>query len=340
MSEVLVKVYRSGIVESLHRGSLAVVNKDGELLYYAGDPYYVTYMRSSAKPLQAIPVVESGAIDRYGITERELATIVSSHNGEEIHINAVASILSKIGLDESYLKCGVHPPYSEDARKKLILEGKEPTPIYNNCSGKHSGMLLLAKMKNYPLEEYYKPQHPVQKEVLKVMKYMTEYDEIKIGVDGCGVPVFGMPLYNMALGYAKFVAPTDLEKGKKEAAERIVHAMQSYPENVAGTKRFDTALMRTTKKVIGKTGAEGVYCVGVLDKGIGIALKIDDGSGRARSPVIMEILKKLKILSEKELESLKRYHIPLNKNCREEIIGEILPEFTLQNGKKYSTAGE
>jgi len=331
MSKILVKVYRNELVESIHRGSLAIVSKNGDLLYYVGDPYYVTYMRSSAKPLQAIPVVESGALEKYGINERELATIVASHNGENIHIEAVRSILNKIDLDETYLKCGIHMPYSEEARKKLILEGKEATPVYNNCSGKHSGMLLLAKMKNYPFEKYYEPEHPVQKEILKTMRYITKYEGIKIGVDGCGVPVFGMPLYNMALGFARLTNPEDLERRKKEAVEKIVHAMQSYPENVAGTKRFDTDLMKTTRKVIGKSGAEGVYCVGALNKGIGIALKIDDGANRAKSPVIMEVLKKLDILNEKELESLKKYHAPLNKNHHKKIVGKIIPEFELHS---------
>jgi len=337
MSEALVKVYRNELVESIHRGSVAVVNKNGDLLYYVGDPYYVTYMRSSAKPLQAIPAVESGALEKYGINERELATIVASHSGEDIHIETVSSILNKIGLDETYLKCGIHMPYSKEAMKKLILKREEPTPIYNNCSGKHSGMLLLAKMKSYPLEKYYEREHPVQKEILKTMKYITKCEKIKIGIDGCGVPVFGMPLYNMALGFARLTNPEDLERTKKEAAEKIVHAMQSYPENVAGTKRFDTDLMKTTKKVIGKNGAEGVYCLGVLNKGIGIALKIDDGAKRAKTPVIIEILKKLNILNRKELETLKNYHIPLSKNHQGKIVGKIVPEFDLHSFSERET---
>lgn len=337
MSEALVKVYRNELVESIHRGSVAVVNRNGDILYYVGDPYYVTYMRSSAKPLQAIPLVESSALEKYGINERELATIVASHSGEDIHIEAVSSILNKIGLDETYLKCGIHMPYSKETMKKLILKKEEPTPIYNNCSGKHSGMLLLAKMKNYPLEKYYEPGHPVQREILKTMKYITKCEEIKIGVDGCGVPVFGMPLYNMALGFARLTNPEDLERRKKEAAEKIVHAMQSYPENVAGTKRFDTDLMKTTRKVIGKNGAEGVYCVGVLDKGIGIALKIDDGANRAKTPAIMEILKKLNILEGKELEMLKNYHTPLSKNHQGKIVGKIVPEFDLHSFSERET---
>lgn len=334
MSEPLVKVYRNELVESIHRGSVVVVNERGELLYYIGDPYYVVYMRSSAKPLQAVPVVESGALEKYGISERELATIVASHNGEDIHIEAVNSILNKIGLDETYLQCGTHMPYSEEAKKKLILKKEESTPIYNNCSGKHSGMLLLAKMKDYPLKDYYEPEHPVQKEILKAMEYMTQCKDMKIGIDGCGVPVFGMPLYNMALGFARLTNSDDLDKMKKRAAEKIVHAMQCYPENVAGTERFDTDLMKTTKKVIGKGGAEGVYCVGVLNKGIGIALKIDDGTGRATSPVIIEILKKLDILNKKELDILKKYHIPLNKNCQGKTVGKIIPEFDLHSSSE------
>ncbi len=331
MSECLVNVYRNGVVESFHRGSAAVVNHEGKLLYAVGDPYFLTYMRSAAKPLQAIPIVESGALKQYSITERELATIVASHSGEPIHIDAVQSILNKIGLDESYLKCGTHLPYHEEAKQRLLEKGKGPTPIYNNCSGKHSGMLLLSKMKGYPLETYYEQNHPLQKEVLATIMYMTEYDAVKVGTDGCGVPVFGMPLYNMALGFARFSSSESLEKLKREATKTIVNAMQQYPKQVAGTERLDTDLMSTTKNLVCKAGAEAVHCIGLPEEGVGIALKIDDGGSRARGPATVEILKQLDVLTKKELRELKNHHKPLNTNHHGEKVGRIVPEFELHS---------
>jgi L-asparaginase II len=336
MSEPLAKVYRNGLVEAVHRGSVAVVRDNGDLLYSVGDPYHVTYMRSAAKPLQALPIVESGAVERYGITERELATIVASHSGEVIHTEAVRSILEKIGLDEGDLQCGTHMPYADDVKKALIQKGKEPTPLYNNCSGKHAGMLLISRMKGYPLESYYEPDHPLQEEILVTMRYITAYEEIMRGTDGCGVPVFALPLYNMALAFSRLANPSDLSPSTKKAAERITHAMQRYPEQIGGTGRLDTDLMKATKKVIGKVGAEGVHCVGVLKKGIGIAVKIDDGNSRARGPVSIEILKELGILNNKELQLLEKHHTPLSKNCREEIVGKILPVVDLYSSKRES----
>ncbi|MEA1993397.1 MAG: asparaginase [Euryarchaeota archaeon] len=328
MSEILVRVYRGDLVESVHRGSAAVVSKKGELLYSVGDPYHITYMRSSAKPLQALPVVESGALEEYGINKRELATIVASHSGEDTHIKAVRSILDKIGLDESYLRCGTHMPYATEAKKKLFREGKDPTPIYNNCSGKHAGMLLLSKMKEYPLDSYYKPDHPLQREVLRTIKHITRHEDIQIGIDGCGVPVFGMPLYNMALGFARFGNPVDL---KETAASRIKNAMQRYPEQVAGTDRFDTDLMKATKKLISKAGAEGVHCIALLNDGIGIAMKIDDGGSRARAPAMMQILKKMDVLDKEELKKLEKYRNPKNKNHHGDIVGRIVSAFDLHS---------
>ncbi|MDF2532256.1 MAG: hypothetical protein K0Q65_1837, partial [Clostridia bacterium] len=202
---VVAKVYRGDLVDLTHIGHVAVVDYTGKLLYHYGNPDRVTFARSSAKPIQAIPVVESGAADAYGLTDREIALLCASHSGESFHVDAVRSILQKAGLTDKYLQCGTHYPFADYAAQELRSKGLKPETVHCNCSGKHSGMLITAKYLNEDLDTYYKPEHPVQQRIMKTIAEICEYDEEKIitATDGCGVPVHAMPLYKFAQGFAR-----------------------------------------------------------------------------------------------------------------------------------------
>lgn len=329
----LVEVYRGGRMESSHSGHIAVVNSDGKLLYFVGDPYRITYARSSVKPIQAIPVVETGAADKFGLTDVDLAVICSSHNGEPQHTDRVLSILHKAKIGVEALQCGTHIPLAMDVYEKMIRDEKELTPLYNNCSGKHAGMLLTAKHMGEPLEDYHKPEHPVQQRILKVISVITEYqiDKIGIGKDGCGAPVHAMPLERLAYSFARLANPKTLENERAVVINRITTAMTDYPEMVGGTGRFCTDFMKVAKgRLFGKLGAESLYLIGDKKLGIGIAIKIEDGSYRALYPAVLEVLKQLNMLTKEQLTQLMPHYMPKLKNARGEEVGKIIPSFVLQ----------
>jgi L-asparaginase II len=338
-ADVLVKVSRGGLVESLHRGHIAVVNSKGELLYANGNPQEVVYARSSMKPLQAIPIVETGAAEHFHFDHADLSLTCASHNGEDQHTNRVLSILERAELTFADLQCGIHNPRWQETYEALIKAGGEVTAIYNNCSGKHSGMLATAKHMNESTADYYKIDHPVQQRIIEAISDLTEVpkEEIEIGIDGCGVPVHGIPLQNLALGFAKMADPSSLPVKRQEAIHKITTAMMEAPEMVGGTDRFCSDFMHVLDgRMFGKAGAEGVYCIGDKETGIGIAIKIEDGNGRATSPVAVEVLSQLGLLGEKQKEQLSSYHYPQLKNCRKETIGELKPSFTLGHALMHS----
>ncbi len=331
--EVLVDVTRGPLTENRHRGHIAVVDLTGKLLYSLGDPYHVTYWRSSAKPIQALPVVESGAAERYGFTQAQVALFCASHSGEEFHTRAVEEILKAAGLDPSLLNCGVHMPYHAETARQMQQQGVEAQTMHSNCSGKHSGMLSLAKHLDFDLDEYTQVEHPLQQLILDYIADLTCYnrDKILLGIDGCGVPVHGLPLFNMSLAYARLAKPHDLSPSRAQACKTITAAMLAHPEMVGGTDRFCTELMRNTGgKLIGKAGAAGVYSVGLLDKGIGISVKCEDGAGRGRDPAVLEVLAQLGILSADELKTLAKFHKPQNTNHRQDVCGQVVPVFKLE----------
>lgn len=337
----LVEVWRGPIVESRHRGHLTAVNGKGETIAALGQPETVTYVRSSGKPFQAIPVIVSGAADSFGFTEQEIAIACGSHSGEPIHVNAVRSMLSKIGLDESALKCGVHEPFSAEVARELARTQTPPSVLQNNCSGKHAAMLALARHVGAPTQDYDDQGNPVQQAIAKTVAEFSDValDQIAIGTDGCGVPVFGIPVRAMALMYARLVAPSEeFDAATRIACHRIVKAMIDFPEMVGGSKdRLDTELIRAGKgRLISKIGAEGVYTVGVLPsgqwpKGVGLALKIEDGDDhRARPPAVIEALRQLNVLAQDELMALASYAPAIIKNRRGERVGEARAAFTLE----------
>jgi len=335
----LVDVTRGDLVECVHLGALAIVDADGKLLHSIGDPYLVTYPRSSAKPLQVMPFVESGGFDHFGFSDRELAVMCASHCGEEFHTTSVQGILDRIGLDKSALMCGVHPPINREAAAKLAEAGEQPTTLHSNCSGKHSGMLAMARFLGVPHEGYFEAGHPVQQRIIKLLTEFTDLpaEKIALASDGCTVPTFGMPLYNFALGFARMVQPDRWSPLRQAACRRVVHAMQTFPEMVSGTDRLDTDLMRVAKgSLICKGGAEGYMTVGVLPsaafpRGAGIAFKVIDGdvSGRARPVATIETLRQLGVLSASQLAALAKYHTTPVNNMRGAQIGEVCSCFAL-----------
>ena len=326
MSEILVKVTRGNQIESIHRGHIVVANAEGETLYHLGDPDFKICMRSCAKPIQALPVITTGAADRFSLTPAELAATSGSLNGQDFQVNAIKSILSKIGLDERSLQCGVHRPSHRPTAKKLEEEGKKPSPLHNNCAGKHSAMLTLCIHHGWPLNNYTSKEHPVQQLILKTVSSMTNtpVEEIGIGIDGCGVPVFFLPLKNLARSYARLTSTSD------QATRQLMDAILSHPEMIAGDERVCTDIMRVLgNKVFAKTGAEGGYAMSLMEKGWGVAIKIEDGNMRALYPVIVETLRQLRVLSGEDEKSLGAYHHPLIVNHRKEVVGGINAQFDL-----------
>jgi L-asparaginase II len=337
----LVEVWRGPIIESRHSGHLIVVDGNGRSICSLGWPETVTYLRSSAKPFQVLPVVFSGAAERFGFSEQEVAIACGSHNGEPVHVDTVRSMLRKIGLPESALKCGAHEPYSIDVARELIRRQEQPTPIQNNCSGKHAAMLALAKHLGAPTETYDEESNPVQQMILQSVSDFSgvPVNEIVIGTDGCGVPVFAIPVQAMALMYARLVSPPpQLPAEVRDACKRIVDAMINFPVMIGGTKdRLDTDLIRAgAGRLISKIGAEGVYTVGVLPsrdwpEGIGFALKVEDGDDRrARPPAVIDALRQLNVLSETDLQTLSRYFPAIIRNRRGHAVGEARVAFTLE----------
>lgn len=341
MPAPLVEVWRGPIVESCHRGHVAAVDGSNHILAELGSPETVTFVRSSGKPFQALPLIASGAADHFEFTEQEIAIACGSHSGEPVHVETVRSMLRKVELDEGALKCGVHEPFSAEVVRELARNGRSPNGLQNNCSGKHAGMLALALHVGAPTETYDQWNNPVQQMIAETVSEFADvpFEKIAIGIDGCGVPVFGISVRAMALMYARLVAPPDsFDPRTREACRRIVAAMIRFPEMVGGSKdRLDTKLIKCGQgRLISKIGAEGVYTVGVLPclewpGGLGLAIKIEDGDDRrARPPAVIEALRQLGVLNEHELEPLLACAPNLITNRRAEPVGEIRAAFKLK----------
>ncbi len=347
----LLELTRGNIVESIHFGAVAVVDSAGKLLYSYGDPQTVAFLRSSAKPFQALPFFERDGPEKFGLTLKEQALICASHEGSDEHVRTAESIQEKAGIRESDLKCGVHMPGDPGAYKALIARGEAPTPNRNNCSGKHSGMLAHARMRGLPLESYLDIEHPVQQDILAGFAEMCRFprEQIEIGIDGCSAPNFAAPLYNVALGFARLCDPRDLAESRARACRAITTAMTSHPEMVSGPGEFDCRLMQVGKgQIVCKRGAEGYQALGLMPgllgagaPGVGIAFKVSDGDltfrtinieprNRVRPAVTLEILRQMGALSEAQLKELSDFGpvLPV-KNHRGLVVGESRPVFHL-----------
>lgn len=341
---------RGEIVESVHYGSIAISDAQGILVGWFGNPDTVTYLRSSAKPFQALPFITDGGKEKYNLTDQEIALICASHSGTDEHVNVVENIQKKTGVQESQLVCGVHPVPDKTTAEAMRERGEEPTPNRNNCSGKHTGMLAYARMQNWTTVDYVNPAHPIQRAIVTAFSEMCDVavDEIEIGVDGCSAPNFAVPLRNSALAYARLCDPDSLPEKRKSACKTIVEAMTSYPKMVAGVDRFDTQLMEAAGgRLVSKGGAEGYQAIGLLPKAIstdspalGIAIKVSDGDsqGRARPAITLEILRQLHVLSNNELEQLAAFG-PSTAilNWQGIKVGRTKPMFNLNLTKEFQT---
>jgi L-asparaginase II len=340
--EPMVEVTRGEIVESLHFGALAVVDVSGRLLASYGDPDTVTYLRSSAKPFQALPFLEMDGDRAFGLSSEEVALMCSSHAGTDEHVRVVQSMQAKTGVSESDLLCGTHPPYDEETAERLRRQGEQPTPNRHNCSGKHTGMLAHARLRGLPIENYIDPSHPVQQMILQTFAEMCGLpaERVEIGVDGCSAPNFAVPLRAAAWAYARLCDPTGLAPKRADACRRITAAMTENPVMVSGAGRFDTRLMELTGgRLVSKGGAEGYQAIGVLpgatgpgSPALGIAFKIADGDGadRARHTAAVELLRQLGVLTDEQVGSLSDYGTRPVYNWRHLEVGEIRARFALE----------
>lgn len=347
----LFEVTRGNIVESVHYGSIAVVDSTGKLISSYGDPQAVAFLRSSAKPFQVLPFVERGGVEYFGFTPRELSISCASHEGSDMHVQTVEGIQKKIGVEQYHLQCGVHMPSDVDAFKSLIINSKQPTANQNNCSGKHTAMLAYAKMRGLPLENYLDIDHPIQQDILISFAEMCQLpiNEVGLGTDGCSAPNFAVPLYHAALGMARLCDPRQFSDTRASACRKITSAMTTHPEMVSGYGEFDEQLMRVGEgKIVCKRGAEGYQTIGLLPgalaadtPGIGIALKVSDGDAarmsldlthdhRVRPAVALEILRQIGVLPSKQEQALASFGpIKPVRNHRGIATGQSRPVFEL-----------
>ncbi len=323
-AEQLVEVWRGDILECTHAGHVVVCNAEGEVVESWGDPDAVILPRSSAKMLQALPWVESGAAERAGLTDAHLAVACASHEGEAIHTDLVRSWLSDLGLGEDDLRCGVQSPWNRDVRNGMIREGASLCQIHNNCSGKHAGFLTMSSETGGGAE-YVEIDHPVQKAVKTTFEELTGLDSPGFGIDGCSAPNFATTVTGMACAMAKFAAASEDGGARDRAMHRLTHAMAAHPDLVAGTGRACTELMKAAEgRIALKFGAEGNYVAILPEQGLGISLKIADGATRGCEAVIAALLVRLGVLEADHLAVQKRMN-PQIKSRRGIPAGRIVP---------------
>jgi L-asparaginase II len=348
----LYAVGRGKIVESIHNGAIAVVDVHGKLIAGVGDPYAVTFLRSSAKPFQALPFLEQGGQAVFDLTPREIALACASHSGTDEHVAVARSMQRKAGLSEADLLCGVHLPYDEATANAMRERKESATPNRNNCSGKHTAMLAFARLnhQNNPdsadVLTYIDIHHPIQQQILHTFAEMCDIpmENVEIGIDGCSAPNFAVPLYNAALAYARLSDPDGgrvSPQVRAEACRTITSAMMFNPDMVGGPGHFDTRLMEASQgRLLVKGGAEGFQAIGIMpgalfpsSPALGIALKISDGDqkSRARPAVALEVLRQLKALPQNELDMLAEFG-PVSpvENLRRLVVGESRPVFQLE----------
>ncbi|MBI4795967.1 MAG: asparaginase [Deltaproteobacteria bacterium] len=324
---VLVEVTRGPAVESRHRGQIAVMDPKGALVKQVGDPEALVCMRSLAKPFQALALMFTGAAEAFGFGPEELALFSGSLSGQDFQADLVTRALARLGLPPDVLQCGVHPPLHRPSAQALSKAGAKPTPLHNTCAGKHTAMLALCVHHKWPIENYLAVDHPVQHLILGTVGRMVGLprEDIKVAIDGCGAPVFYVPLKNIALGYARLAAAQPGSPGGD-----LLAAILDHPRHIAGDGRLDTDVMLALPgMVFAKSGAEGGYALAVAERGLGVALKIEDGAARALNPTVVAVLEQLGVLTPTAREALASYAQPPILNHRKEEVGRIRPVFSL-----------
>ncbi len=327
---------RNDLPESWHFGAVAAATPEGRIVARVGDPGTATFLRSAAKPFQALPLVLAGGEERFGLTAADLALICASHSGTPAHVRRAGDLLARGGFTPDDLLCGPHPPLGAESARQLAREGREPERLHNNCSGKHAGMLLACRLLGLSPREYTRPDHPLQQRILGHLASFCGVPAESLGMatDGCSAPTHHLPMAAAAQGYAALADPgaAGLPGELAKAAGRVVRAMTSEPEMVAGPGRFTTRLMEVTGgRVLGKEGAEGFYGLAVRGPvALGIAVKIADGGERCRDGVILDVLRQLGSLSGAEFEELSAFYRPHLYNWAGLRVGEVRPDVELE----------
>lgn len=323
MNPILAEILRGTAVESFHRGAFAVANSQGEIVLSQGDITRNIFPRSAIKAFQCVPLIETGAADHFGFVDEDIALACSSHSGEAEHVRVASSMLAKAKIDETSYECGSHWPERMDDKTALINAAAMPRAIHNNCSGKHAGMLALAKHLGAPLKDYVKREHPVQQAVATALDHYCAANTATApcGIDGCSVPTWAMPLSNLAQGFAKLFAPGNT------TGQRIAKAARAHPFLIAGTNKFDSTLMAAVPRVFLKVGAEGVYCGAIPHAALGFALKIDDGAIRGAEVAAANVLQKLDCWTAEEKIELSRFSHSTLSNWRKLEVGATRANF-------------
>ncbi len=333
---------RGEAVESIHYGAIAVVDAHANLVAWYGDPQAVTYLRSSAKPLQALPFIEHGGQAAFGLSLREISLMCASHSGTDDHVAVLRSIQAKVGLQESDLMCGFHPLSHAPTVEAMRQRGESVSANRHNCSGKHTGMMAHARRHGWTIADYINPSHPVQREILQTFVEMCgiSQEEVRHGTDGCSAPNFAVPLSCAALAFARLADPAGLPPARADACRTITTAMRSHPDMVGGPDSFDTLLMQVAgDRIFCKGGAEGYQVLGLLpgalgpdSPALGIALKISEGDqrGQARPAVVLDMLRQLGAITPAELQALVQFGPSFQLyNWRKLLVGEARTCFQL-----------
>ena len=323
---------RGDATESVHYGSVAVVDGEGRLLFSAGDSEFTTTTRSALKPLQALPFVAGGGVERFGFSPRQVALMCASHSGEPRHVEAVADMLTRIGCVPEQLLCGIHPPLYYAAHDEAPPAGAKFSTLHHNCSGKHSGMLAYCRQCGLPFDEYVAFDHPLQQAIRTAVAHFTGVAErdLVAGIDGCSAPNYAVPLSRLAFAYARLAAEReDVRYGM--SLSRLADAMREHPEMVSGEKRNDLTLMRAGRGAwITKVGAEGVQALGIRGKGWGVAIKVVDGNARGLHPATVAVLDQLGLLDDAQRAELSAWGEPTIRNYRGIVTGKVSPVVDLQ----------
>ncbi len=307
---ILVEIYRGGILESFHRGVVCVVDENKKVVFENGNIHQICFPRSAMKLIQVLPLIELGGIERFGFTLEEIALMCGSHNAESEHLRVLHQILEKIACTPNDLNCGAQSPTSKKAADALLLNHEKPSQIHNNCSGKHAGMLALCKLINAPINGYLNPEHPIQQLILSAVEDLYEYPKNKMvaALDGCSAPIYSIPVLNQAIAYQNLNGNKEFSEIRNNALNTIRKAISEHPFMVAGSKRYCTDMMQiTAPKVIGKTGAEGIFCMTFTDKKWGICIKIDDGKMQPQYHVAQKLIEASGIFEKDVLKPLESY---------------------------------
>lgn len=332
MGDILVEEYRGDLLECVHRGYICCVDEYGQVIYSIGDPNFVTYMRSSAKPIQVIPLIKRGLEKKYNLTNKEVTVMAGSHRAEPFHVNVLESIMKKVKVEEEELICLPTYPLATSAKEEILRQGGEKRRIYHNCSGKHMGILTLCTDMECDKKDYWNINSPAQQEILSHISMISGYprEDIKIGTDGCGVPVFGMPMKNLAKAYMTMACPDTIEDElTRNAVIKITKLMNENYEMVSGTNLI-CSLLLMDDNIVAKGGAKGVYCFGLKEERLGFSIKIIDGSEDEWPLIVASILEQIDYKNKDTIDRIRNIFLSAIVNDNNKIVGESIVKFKLK----------